>query len=537
MLFNSYVFIFAFLPAVLIGFYLVGRRSRLAAVLWLTFGSLVFYGWWSWRFVALLLVSVAVNYAVGRAILSNKADGRRQNILLVFGIACNVAAIVYFKYLFPFLSFLHGSGLLAHDFGMVVLPLGISFFTFTQIGFLVECRQGFVEHEGLPEYAFFVTFFPHLVSGPILQHREIVAQIREPGTFVFSPENFTAGATLFAIGLAKKCLLADSFAPAADHAFADPVHMGALAAWHAVLSYSFQLYFDFSGYSDMALGLAKMFNIAFPLNFNSPYKAVSVIDYWQRWNMSLTRFITRYIYNPSALWISRRRNARGLSTSRDALKSAGGFVSMIVIPTFLTWTIAGIWHGAGLQFVVLGLLYALYVTINNAWRVYGAHAWRPVAEAMPRFLHRAGLVLATYVAILIGQVFFRASTAGDAVSMLGAMAGMHGAMAGIDPASPVLHALHQRLPWLFAGDAGLANALTVVALLSPLVPYYLFVWALPNSIEIVRGFAPPAIAAKQRIPAPLQWRPNFAWATATGFLIAMSIASFSQVHEFIYFQF
>jgi len=537
MLFNSYVFVFAFLPVVLIGFYFIGRRSSAAAVMWLTLGSLVFYGWWSWRFVALLLVSVGVNYLCGRAILLNRGNERLQSALLVLGIAFNVAAIGYFKYLFPFLSFLHVHGILGRDFGTVVLPLGISFFTFTQIGFLIECRQGFVEHEGLSEYAFFVTFFPHLVSGPILQHREIVAQIRDKQTFAFSSESFAAGATLFAIGLAKKCLLADSFAAAADHAFADPAHMGALAAWNAVLSYSFQLYFDFSGYSDMALGIARMFNIAFPLNFNSPYKAVSVIDYWQRWNMSLTRFITRYIYNPTALWMARWRNARELSTSRESLRSAGGFLSMIVLPTFLTWTVAGIWHGAGLQFVILGLLYALYVTVNNTWRVYAAHAWKPVVKLLPRWFHRAALVLATYFAVLIGQVFFRASTAGDAMQMLAALAGMHGAMAGVDPGGAVLHALHQRLPVLFRRDSEIATSVTVLALFLPLVPYYIFVWGLPNSIEIVPGFAPPAIAAKQQIPEPLRWRPDLPWAVAAGLLVAISIASFSQVHEFIYFQF
>lgn len=536
MLFNSYVFLFAFLPVTAAGFYLLGRTSPRLAVIWLTCASLVFYGWWSWHFAFLLLVSIAFNYLIGRAILAENGNAGRANALLVAGIGFNVAGIVYFKYLFPLLSFLSQHAVLHGQFEQVVLPLGISFFTFTQIGFLVECRQGFVEHEGLSEYAFFVTFFPHLISGPILQHREIVSQIRKPGTFGISSQNAAAGTALFAIGLAKKCLLADSFAPVADHGFANPAMLGSIAAWHAVLSYSMQLYFDFSGYSDMALGLAKMFNIAFPLNFNSPYKAVSVIDYWQRWNMSLTRFITRYIYNPTALWISRRRSARGLPVSRQGLRSAGGFLAMIVIPTFLTWTVAGVWHGAGLQFVVLGVLHAIYVTTNNAWRIYAAPSWKPVARQLPAWAHRAVLVVATYLAVVVGQIFFRAANVSDAMTMLRAMAGLHGMMNGIDTASPVLHALHSRLPAYFAPGAGTATPLSVLALFLPLIPFYAIVWAMPNSIEIVPGFLPSGMNERAE-PHRFVWRPNMSWACATGMLIAASIASFSQVHAFIYFQF
>jgi|HubBroStandDraft_6_1064221.scaffolds.fasta_scaffold36475_3 alginate O-acetyltransferase complex protein AlgI len=540
MLFNSYIFLFAFLPVVLIGFYLIARRSRLGAILWLTFASLVFYGWWSWHFVALLLVSVGVNYLTGRAILLERQSPRLQNWLLVGGIGFNVAAIVYFKYLFPFLSFLNSAGAIHHEFGTVVLPLGISFFTFTQIGFLIECRQGFVEHEGLPEYAFFVTFFPHLISGPILQHREIVAQVRDSRTFHFSFENIAAGVTLFIIGLSKKCLLADSFAPIADHAFANPGALGTVAAWQAVLSYSFQLYFDFSGYSDMALGLAKMFNIDFPLNFYSPYKAVSIIDYWQRWNMSLTRFITRYIYNPSALWISRRRSARGWSISRNGQRTVAGFLSMIVVPTFLTWTIAGVWHGAGFQFVVFGLLHATYVTVNNGWRLYCSHSWKPVARHIPPWLHRGSLVLATYFAVIVGEIFFRASSAGTALQMLSAIAGTHGMMLGIDPSDPInalLHAVNSRILYLIRQSDTLALVVTVIALFLPLVPYYLIVWGLPNSIEIVRQFSPRSVPEGRASIFQTRWRPNLAWALALGILLAASVANFSNVQEFIYFQF
>ncbi|HEX5328002.1 MAG TPA: MBOAT family O-acyltransferase, partial [Acetobacteraceae bacterium] len=285
MLFNSYVFVLAFLPVALGGFFLTARAGRTAGALWLIGASLVFYGWWKPAFLPLLVLSITLNFAAARAIGAADRRRRLQGALLAAAIAANLSTLFYFKYLAWVL------GACGITIAAPTLPLGISFFTFTQIGFLIDCRLGLARDRSILSYALFVTFFPHLIAGPILHNREIMPQFTAAATFRASAENIAAGLAIFLIGLLKKCLLADPLAAIVAAGFGDPGALALAGAWQAALSYSLQLYFDFSGYSDMAIGLARMFNLRFPANFNSPYKAQSVIDYWQRWHMTLTRYL------------------------------------------------------------------------------------------------------------------------------------------------------------------------------------------------------------------------------------------------------
>jgi alginate O-acetyltransferase complex protein AlgI len=264
-------------------------------------------------------------------------------------------------YLAAVLWFLRVHGVADVALADPVLPLGISFFSFTQIGFLVDCRQGQAREPSLLNYALFVSFFPHLIAGPILHHREIMPQFADPATWRLRGENIAVGSAIFLIGLLKKTLLADPLAPIASAGYADPAALTLFPAWHAALAYSLQLYFDFSGYSDMAIGLARLFNLRFPLNFNSPYQAQSIIDYWQRWHMTLTRWLMMYLYNPLALHMTRNRVRRGLPVDRNARTSLRGFVSMVALPTMVTIGLAGLWHGSAFTFVVFGLLHGVYL--------------------------------------------------------------------------------------------------------------------------------------------------------------------------------
>jgi alginate O-acetyltransferase complex protein AlgI len=356
MTFGSPGFLFIFLPLCVLGFQLFGLLGRRGTIGFLALMSFVFYAQWSTQYLFLLVGSILFNFCVSHLIFRAKGRERLQTGWLVFGIASNLLALVYFKYLFPLLGFITHEGLLHHDFGSVILPLGISFFTFTQIAYLIDLKQGVAQPESPLSYSLFVTFFPHLIAGPILHHKEIMPQFREERRYKVNSDDMAVGLTWFTMGLFKKLIVADRIAPFADVMFANPGASSFVRTWLAVLTYAMQLYFDFSGYSDMAVGLARMFSIRFPLNFNSPYKATSIIDFWNRWHMTLTRYIMAYVYSPLLFWISRRRQENGKKVSKRAQATLEGFTHMIAFPTIFTLFLAGIWHGAGFQYLVYGLM-------------------------------------------------------------------------------------------------------------------------------------------------------------------------------------
>jgi D-alanyl-lipoteichoic acid acyltransferase DltB (MBOAT superfamily) len=515
MLFSSNVFIFLFLPVALLGYHLLARFGRVALFGWLSLTSLFFYGYWNPKYLFLLVGSIALNFAASRAIVAASSD-RGKSAWLAIAVTANLALLGWFKYLFPLLDFFHGTGWLARDYGHVLLPLGISFFTFTQIAYLIDLKQEMAEAQDLLSYVLFVTFFPHLIAGPIIHHSEMMPQFAAQRHSGLRADDMAVGTTWFLLGLGKKVLIADRFGPIADSFYYGPHAFGTMATWVGVLSYAIQLYYDFSGYSDMALGLARMFSLTFPVNFNSPYKATNIIDFWQRWHMTLTRYLNLYLYNPLALAMSRRRIKSGKKASKKAQKTLEGFLQLIALPLVTTMFLAGIWHGAGLQFILFGLAHAFYLAVNHAWRTF-------VAEDSPwqKLLPAPVGVLLTFSCVLVGQVFFRASSASSAFYVLGTLVGLHHG-GGLD-AFQGLHSSSR-----FANHGPQAALYIAIA--------FAIFWALPNTQEILGQ-----VEETERNPSVaggwLRWQPNLLWALVLILLTAVTMPFINASTSFLYFQF
>jgi alginate O-acetyltransferase complex protein AlgI len=504
LLFNSIEFLFFFLPAALAGFQILGMfAGGRSAVAWLTFLSFVFYGVWKPQLLIVIAASIAFNYCAAVLIHRNAGNLGRQRLILGVGMAGDIGLLFCYKYLPPVVSFLHEHSLVAADWGEVILPLGISFFTFTQIGYLLDLQEGQAELEPFLYYCFFVTFFPHLIAGPIIHHSEIMPALRERKNFTLSSRDMAAGLTLFSIGLAKKTFIADRFSPYVRTAFDHPGSAGFASAWIAALSYTIQLYFDFSGYSDMAIGLAWMFSIRFPLNFNSPYKSRSIIEFWSRWHITLTRYLTMYIYGPMAMWATRKCPA---DQSRFAY-----FTRVIAFPTMTTMLLSGMWHGASLHVIAFGVLHGIYLTINQAWRIF-----RPKRRGARSGLAGSTLSVAiTFMAVVISFAFFRAASIPAAIHLLAGMAGLHGV-------------------WN-AGSVGLESG--GLRKLAEIVLALVVVWAAPNSNQIL---AKSGLFLKKEAPPPggqLTWRPSLEWALIAWVLFFTGLLTIAQSSEFLYFQF
>jgi alginate O-acetyltransferase complex protein AlgI len=542
MVFASYSFLFFFLPIALAGYYLAARLGATQAIAWLVLASLAFYAAWNPAFVLLLVGSIVFNFAVGRGLLGaqGREKAKARHLLLFAGISGNLLVLFFFKYFGPLLSFAHSITLVSREFDLkIILPLGISFFTFTQIGYLVDCNRGKGKELDFVRYSAFVTIFPHLIAGPILHIRDIGPQLVDPETSRLRFDNLSIGTAFFIIGLAKKVLLADPLADVVGFGFAHPGDFPMFASWFYALAYSLQLYFDFSGYSDMAIGLAYMFGIRFPINFNSPYKATSMIDFWRRWHMTLTHYLTLLLYNPLALHIMHRRARAGLGTSQRDNRSLGAFSSLVIVPMFYTMTLAGIWHGAGLQYLIFGLMHAFYLTVNHAWRTFGRNTVNkrgPLAESVVVVCK----VAITYSAVVAAQVMFRASSVKAALQMLGGMIGLH----GVDPL-PVPSTVMTVLGHLGHLQAFLTKTHHILAVPSTetlppparLALGFLIVWALPNSQTIMAKFSPILADSRRKAFGWLSWQPSMGWAVALGVLLAICLMSLQQTKVFLYFQF
>ncbi|MGA6150859.1 MBOAT family O-acyltransferase [Stenotrophomonas sp. NPDC077461] len=526
MLFNSFLFLLVFLPIALGIHYLLGAWKPRMAALWLCVASIVFYGWWNPQFVVLLAGSIVFNYLVSLAILSLATRPRLQVLVTALGVAADLLLLFHYKYFAAMVNFVGEMGFNVGPMDALILPLGISFFTFTQIGYLLDCRAGVVNDRSPLSYVLFVTFFPHLIAGPILHHKEMMPQFSKRETYRFQADNLSVGGMLFVIGLAKKVLLADTIAPYADAGFAETDSVQFWGAWATALSYALQLYFDFSGYSDMALGLARMFGIRFPLNFNSPYKATSVIDFWARWHMTLTRYITAYLYYPVAMAVTRWRTRHGRPTGPTAVASAGGFLSMIVLPTVWAMGLAGIWHGAGLQFLIFGLLHAGYLAINHAWRVF-VGGRTPVALRKVSRLQHVGYLLLTFGAVLVAQAFFRADGVGDAWQLVQGMAGVRGweALESVSHAAGLGLADGARL--LIGHHLQFVYIVVLLAI----------VWGTPNAHQIM-GVYSPSLAKPNPAPrAWMRWQPTLRWLLVMLVLLGLCLMSLHKESRFLYFQF
>lgn len=301
MLYNSYIFILAYLPIVLIGWYALNHfKIYNAALGWLVMSSLFFYGYFNWSYLPIIVISIIVNYVLSMLIIPDtkyRLGNKTRRVILILGLFGNVGVLFYYKYFDFFAENINA--LFKTNISMLnlLLPLGISFFTFQQISYIVDSYKGKQSKCSILEYAIFVTYFPQLIAGPIVLHSEVIPQFQNKENRRFNSDNFAKGLCAFSIGLAKKVLVADTFAKVADYGFANIEGLGTINALIVMLSYTFQIYFDFSGYCDMATGIGKFFNIDLPMNFNSPYKAVTITDFWKRWHMTMTRFFTTYIYS------------------------------------------------------------------------------------------------------------------------------------------------------------------------------------------------------------------------------------------------
>lgn len=400
MLFNSYGFLLVFLPIIVFGFFIVGRRSSFWAASWLGFGSVVFYAWWDYRYVPLLIGSIVFNYWCSSRIVFSASVAKKR--LLAFGIATDLVLLGYFKYADFFLASVNSVSNLNLGLLGVVLPIGISFFTFTQIAFLVDTYQGKVLERRFVHYVLFVTYFPHLIAGPVLHHKEMMPQFGDSRIYRPAAENFTVGLAAFTLGLAKKVLLADNLAPYAVGLFDKSSAPSLLVAWGGVLAYTFQLYFDFSGYSDMAIGLSRIFGVKLPLNFNSPYKAASIAEFWRCWHMTLSRFLRDYLYIPLG--------GNRLGTHRRHLN------------LFVTMLLGGLWHGAGANFVIWGALHGIYLGLHQVWTNVRHRFRLSVDSAGWHFIAR----LLTFLSICFAWVFFRAADLTIAMPILQGMLCQYG---------------------------------------------------------------------------------------------------------------
>jgi alginate O-acetyltransferase complex protein AlgI len=395
-LFNSYVFIFCFLPLVLAGYALLRRASNLLwPIVWLVLASFVYYAWWRPEFLLLLLFSISVNFAFGTLIIDGALSRTQSRAVLTAGIVFNLCVLGYFKYAGFFVANVDHVLGLNWAVPSIILPIGISFITFQKIAFLVDAHRGLVRNFTLLNYAFFVTFFPQLIAGPITHHSEIMPQIG-PSARRDLAADLAVGLSIFVVGLFKKVVVADSLAVYADagYAMVKAGHpLDTASAWVTVLSYSFQLYYDFSGYSDMAIGLARMFGFQLPVNFYSPYKSASIIDFWRRWHITLSRFLRDYLYIPLG------GNRRG------------------TLPRYLNLGIVmllgGLWHGANWTFVLWGGLHGAMLAVNHAWRAL------PVSRSLvlKTRLAETIAVLVTFTAVTLAWVLFRSETLADAKTM------------------------------------------------------------------------------------------------------------------------
>ncbi len=503
MVFASQAFL-AFLAVVLGVYWALSQRYQQAGKAWIIAASLFFYGYWAPVYVLLLAMSMVVNFALVRAILATTDDGRRS-LLLTIGVVLNIGLIAYFKYFAFLVESLNVVAALDLRVPEIILPIGISFLTFQQIGLLVDARQGRVASLPFVDHLFLISFFPHLIAGPILSQHELLPQLAAIRRWILEPSKLAIGAALFAVGLFKKTVLIDPFSRHVDAIYnvaarGDP--LGFLDGWAAGVGYGFQIYFDFSGYSDMAIGLAFMFGITLPLNFFSPYKAASIRVFWRRWHVTLSRFLQKLLYIPMG------GNRHGMARTIAALIG--------------TMAIGGLWHGAGWNFVIWGLLHGAYLSVNHVWihlviRRAGSLVERVRASPLMRRLAHAAGVLLTFAAVSFAWVYFRAPDVESASRLALAMLGLSG---------------HSGVHW-------------VTESIGPkLLPYFLIVWLLPNSMQLFRRsgailhvedyvVAGEASLLERRF----SFRLSRAWAIGSALIFLSGWFMMSNLSPFIYFQF
>lgn len=478
MLFNSFEFIFVFLPIIFVGYYVLNKVNFTLSKVWLLVGSLFFYSWWNPVYLPLILSSIFVNYFIGTW-LGNAEGKRKRQTILTAGLIFNIALLGYFKYYDFFITNLNT--LFSTDFNVLhlVLPLAISFFTFQQIGYLVDSYRYETKGYRFFDYALFVSFFPQLIAGPIVHHSHVMSQFEDRSKKVIQFNNISLGLFVFALGLFKKIGIADTFAIWATEGYNASDQLTFLGGWITSLSYTFQLYFDFSGYSDMAIGLGLLFNIKLPYNFNSPYKALSIQDFWRRWHMTLSGFLTKYIYIP-------------LGGSRNGMPKT--YVNILIV-----FFVSGIWHGAGWTFVLWGLAHGFASVIYRWWSTNGYRLPKLIAWFV------------TFQFINITWVLFRAPDFQTAMNVMKSMLGL-GAV-GQSSAESIFSPLN-----IVEADAFVTNHIYIVLVT---IVFFFFISVLAKNTNEMRE----------------NFKPTFARALFTAALFVYSVFQLQKVSEFLYFNF
>ncbi|WP_279611143.1 MBOAT family O-acyltransferase [Thermostichus vulcanus] len=432
-----------------------------------------------------------VNYLLGNRLHEVRCNQRLSRIFLYFGLLFNIGLIAYYKYTVFLMSWLPPSKLsvwitqLLHP-DNIILPLAISFYTFQQISYLVDAYRGVIPNYSLLDYSLFVLFFPQLIAGPIVHHYEVIPQFNRLRNLLFCQKNFAIGCIVFVIGLSKKVLIADSLAGWVTLPFNHAAELSFIEAWTAALSYTYQLYFDFSGYCDMALGLGLMLNVKLPINFNSPYKSTSIVEFWRRWHITLSNFLRDYLYIPLG--------GNRLGESRR------------VINLMITMLLGGLWHGAGWTYIAWGGFHGVCLSINHIWKKVGFYLPKQISW------------LVTFLAVIIGWVIFRAQSLGDAGHILWAMTGIEGILLpgkyrGLVSNLEMFGIRFNNFPSLDYFPGGL-ESIVILFIVT------LWVVFLPNTQELIQKF-----------------KPRWWWSLLLGFLAMLTLLSMSRVTEFLYFQF
>jgi D-alanyl-lipoteichoic acid acyltransferase DltB (MBOAT superfamily) len=498
------------MPLTVAAFFLSSRINKNLSLFVLVVASVIFYSYWDLKYLTFFGLSVFFNFLFCRAIVNS--FGVKRKFYAISSIVLNLLCLFYYKY--STFLFVDVSGFSSNPFGSVILPLGISFFTFTQIAFLVDAWRGEVDHVKPLSYAFFVSYFPHLIAGPIIHHKEIIPQVESKLFGNMKWMYISTGLSILVLGLFKKVFIADNIAYYADPVFSLVSDSAAaptfFEGWIAALAYTFQLYFDFSGYSDMAIGLSLIFGIRLPINFNSPYKASSMIDFWRRWHLTLSRFFRDYVYIP--MGGNRKGGARR------------------TVNLFMTMLLCGFWHGAGWTFIVWGAYHGVLLLINHL--LHAIFPQRKKKGMAKTIIYRS----VTFVLVVVGWVFFRAENLDGAFSIVNAMFGGNGL--SLSPRILMLLPGLEDFSWI-RSDGMLKNAVIPDFGFVPWIFFAgLIAFFAPNTQQMIgQYFKDTGQGEDDGISTKILWKPTTVWAMAISALAALSLSDMTKVSQFIYFNF
>jgi alginate O-acetyltransferase complex protein AlgI len=519
LLFNSFEFIFIFFPLSVVGYFVCARYISVEVALGsLVLSSLLFYAYWNPLYLILLLFSIGFNFSIGRML--SRDDRWKSRGVFIFGVSVNLALLAYYKYANFFVDNINAGFGTEWNIGTIILPLAISFYTFTQIAYLVDAWRGNAREYNFLHYCLFVSFFPHLIAGPILHHKDIIPQFMLRENLRPQWSNFAVGLSIFAIGLFKKTVIADNLSKYVGPVYDSTAHGGQIdffTAWGGSLAYTFQLYFDFSGYSDMAIGASRVFGVQLPINFFSPYKSTSIIDFWRRWHITLSRFLRDYLY----IALGGNRNGK-----------IRRYVNL-----FLTMLLGGLWHGAGWSFVVWGGLHGTYLIINHGWR----YLLERIGWNLSRNLfYQLFCWFVTFMAVVFSWVYFRAPTLEQGNQIATAMLGL----SGFQLPAAILAQLGEvgRQLLEFGVMPAQGGGILLVTNYSWVLLAAGIALALPNLPQIFHNHGPglyenDKVFSDIRGSALLSWGHNNRWAFAVALAGVAGILTLQQVSEFLYFQF